>query len=59
LLVSFAYPKFTASTLRIACHLNAKELNVKLVNGLSDSNKGYDKDYLRVSGEWFTGGYPG
>uniref|UniRef100_A0A2N9IZ75 Uncharacterized protein n=1 Tax=Fagus sylvatica TaxID=28930 RepID=A0A2N9IZ75_FAGSY len=27
------------------------------MNGLSDSNKGYDKDYLRVSGEWFTGGY--
>jgi hypothetical protein len=59
LLVSFAYPKFTAPTLRITHHLKARELNVKLMNGLSDSNKGYDKDYLRVSGEWFTDGYPG
>ena len=41
---------------RTSCHLKARELNVKLVNGFPDSNKGYDKDYLRVSGEWFTGG---
>uniref|UniRef100_A0A2N9GIS9 Uncharacterized protein n=1 Tax=Fagus sylvatica TaxID=28930 RepID=A0A2N9GIS9_FAGSY len=42
---------------RTSCHLQARELNKKLVNGLPSSNKGYDKDYLRVSGEWFTGGF--
>jgi hypothetical protein len=41
---------------RTSCHLKARELNVKLVNGIPSSNKGYDKDYLRVSREWFTGG---
>uniref|UniRef100_A0A2N9II57 Uncharacterized protein n=1 Tax=Fagus sylvatica TaxID=28930 RepID=A0A2N9II57_FAGSY len=29
---------------------------VEGVNGLPDSNKGYDNEYLKVSGEWFTGG---
>jgi hypothetical protein len=41
---------------RTSYHLRARELNVKLVNGLPDSNKGYDKDYFRVSGDWFMGG---
>jgi hypothetical protein len=41
---------------RTSCHLKARELNEKLVNGLPSSNKGYDKDYLRISGEWFMGG---
>ena len=44
------------SNSRTSCHLRARVLNVKLVNGLPDSNKGYDKDYLVVSGGWFTGG---
>uniref|UniRef100_A0A2N9HW37 Uncharacterized protein n=1 Tax=Fagus sylvatica TaxID=28930 RepID=A0A2N9HW37_FAGSY len=39
---------------RTLCHLKAKNVNQKLVNGLPDTNKGYDKDYLRVSGDWFT-----
>ena len=50
-----------------SCHLKARNVNEKLVNGLPNSNKGYDKDYLRVTGEWFSGnsvcrssyGYPG
>jgi hypothetical protein len=41
---------------KTSCHLKARDINAKLVNGLPDSNKGYDKDYLRVSGEWFTQG---
>uniref|UniRef100_A0A2N9EDV9 Uncharacterized protein n=1 Tax=Fagus sylvatica TaxID=28930 RepID=A0A2N9EDV9_FAGSY len=39
---------------RTLCHLKAKNVHQKLVNGLPDTNKGYDKDYLRVSGDWFT-----
>ncbi len=41
---------------RTSYHLKAKELTVKLVNGLPDSNKGYDIEYLKVLGSWFTGG---
>ncbi|GMY34599.1 hypothetical protein FCV25MIE_29841 [Fagus crenata] len=49
------------------CHLTARKVNEKLVNGFPSSNKGYEKDYLRVKGEWFSGssvcrssyGYPG
>ena len=41
---------------RTSCHLKAKNVNKKLVNSLPDTNKRYDKDYLRVSGDWFTDG---
>uniref|UniRef100_A0A2N9GWY4 Uncharacterized protein n=1 Tax=Fagus sylvatica TaxID=28930 RepID=A0A2N9GWY4_FAGSY len=39
---------------RTLCHLKAKNVHQKLVNSLPDTNKGYDKDYLKVSGDWFT-----
>jgi hypothetical protein len=35
---------------RTSYHLKARELNVKLMNSLPDSNKGYDNEYLKVSG---------
>ena len=44
----------TRENSKTSCHLKATDVNAKLVNGLPNSNKGYDKDYLRVSGEWFT-----
>uniref|UniRef100_A0A2N9GAE7 Uncharacterized protein n=1 Tax=Fagus sylvatica TaxID=28930 RepID=A0A2N9GAE7_FAGSY len=37
------------------CHLVARKVNEKLVNGLPSTNKGYEKDYLRVIGDWFSG----
>uniref|UniRef100_A0A2N9ID30 Uncharacterized protein n=1 Tax=Fagus sylvatica TaxID=28930 RepID=A0A2N9ID30_FAGSY len=37
------------------CHLVARKVNEKLVNGLPSTNKGYEKDYLRVRGDWFSG----
>ena len=48
-------------------HLKAREINTKLLNGFLDTNKGYDKDFLKVLGDWLTGesvcwssfGYPG
>uniref|UniRef100_A0A2N9GWQ8 Uncharacterized protein n=1 Tax=Fagus sylvatica TaxID=28930 RepID=A0A2N9GWQ8_FAGSY len=33
----------------------ARKVHEKLVNGLPSFNKGYEKDYLRVRGEWFSG----
>ena len=41
---------------RTSYHLKAWDINVKLVNNLTDSNRGYDNDFLLVLGKWFTGG---
>uniref|UniRef100_A0A2N9G0U2 Uncharacterized protein n=1 Tax=Fagus sylvatica TaxID=28930 RepID=A0A2N9G0U2_FAGSY len=36
--------------------LRPRDVNFTLVNGLPDTNRGFDDDYLVVSGEWFLPG---
>jgi hypothetical protein len=33
--------------------LRPRDINFTLVNGLPNTNRGFDDDYLMVSGEWF------
>uniref|UniRef100_A0A2N9GWI1 Uncharacterized protein n=1 Tax=Fagus sylvatica TaxID=28930 RepID=A0A2N9GWI1_FAGSY len=40
-----------------AYSLRPRDVDFTLVNGLSDTNRGFDEDYLIVSGEWFLLGH--
>ena len=50
---SYTCPSLESAT---SCHLRAKNVEIKLVNGLPKSNKGFDNDFLVVFDNWFTGG---
>jgi hypothetical protein len=40
-----------------AYSLRPRDVDFTLVNGLPDTNRGFDEDYLIVSGEWFSSGH--
>uniref|UniRef100_A0A2N9I0U4 Uncharacterized protein n=1 Tax=Fagus sylvatica TaxID=28930 RepID=A0A2N9I0U4_FAGSY len=40
-----------------AYSLRPRDVDFTLVNGLPDTNRGFDEDYLIVSGEWFLSGH--
>ena len=50
---SYTCPSSESAT---TCHLRAKNVEVKLVNGLPKSHKSFDNDFLVVFGNWFTDG---